>query len=404
MKGQTEIIVLVVVLVLIYTRPSALVRFSSTFIGKLILLAAVVLSSLVSPLLGLLIATLMVLYTEQNYEGFKEGLDMASGSDIDTTVIGDYAIRDTMIHLIDDSTIHNSVTGEYSITNPSDETTFHENTIIKKEVPSIMIEISETITQGDDIDFTIKSIPTTLVDDAAADAAAVTAATATGSAAATAAASASATAVADAWAATTSVVATGQCSIFNIANVSTTTTTTSIIRASSLTNMEANAISALFDTTKTYLLTIGSMDYEIDTIVKSSILTLSTGLVTSLGHGADVTITKHSHPHSHTVEGMDGERDDEKEDDETKDAIKNIMDNLDIDGIIDIVKKGSDKKEGFFSAEKKNVGEVAGAFAGESYESEITGVAECTTTICERIHREEQLIRPVNSNEELQRV
>ena len=64
MKGQTEIIVLVVVLVLIYTRPSALVRFSSTFIGKLILLAAVVLSSLVSPLSGLLIATLMVLYTE----------------------------------------------------------------------------------------------------------------------------------------------------------------------------------------------------------------------------------------------------------------------------------------------------------------------------------------------------
>ena len=108
------------------------------------------------------------------------------------------------------------------------------------------------------------------------------------------------------------------------------------------------------------------------------------------------------------IEGLENksqeEDEDEKEGDETKDAIKNIMDNLDIDGIIDIVKKGSDKKEGFFSAEKKNVGEVAGAFAGESYESEITGVAECTTTICERIHREEQLIRPVNSNEELQRV
>lgn len=74
MKDQTEIIVLVVVLVLIYTRPAALVRFSSTFIGKLILLAAVVLSSLVSPLSGLLIATLMVLYTEQNYEGFVEGM------------------------------------------------------------------------------------------------------------------------------------------------------------------------------------------------------------------------------------------------------------------------------------------------------------------------------------------
>jgi hypothetical protein len=155
---------------------------------------------------------------------------------------------------------------------------------------------------------------------------------------------------------------------------------------------------------ETYILTINSIDYVIDDIERSSILTLSTGLVTSLGHGADVTITKHSHPHSHTVEGMDGEKDDEKEDDETKDAVKNIMDKLDIDGIIDIVKKGSDKKEGFFSGEKESGGEVVGAFAGESYESEITGVAECTTTICERIHREEQLIRPVNSNEELQRV
>ena len=171
--------------------------------------------------------------------------------------------------------------------------------------------------------------------------------------------------------------------------------------------MEATDISALFDADKTYLLTIGSSDYEIN-IVRSSILTLSTGLETSLDHGAGVTITKHSHPHGHTVEGMDGEKDDEnddeKEGDETKDAVKNIMDKLDIDGIIDIVKKGSDKKEGFFSGEKESGGEVVGAFAGESYESEITGVAECTTTICERIHREEQLIRPVNSNEELQRV
>ena len=74
MKDKTEIIVLVVVLVLIYTRPSSLVRFSSTFLGKLILLVAVVVASLVSPLSGLLIATLKVVYTEQNYEGFKEGV------------------------------------------------------------------------------------------------------------------------------------------------------------------------------------------------------------------------------------------------------------------------------------------------------------------------------------------
>ena len=73
MKDKTELIVLVVVLVLIYTRPSALVRFSSSLVGKVIFLAAVIISSLISPLSGLLIATLMVMLMEQNYEGFKEG-------------------------------------------------------------------------------------------------------------------------------------------------------------------------------------------------------------------------------------------------------------------------------------------------------------------------------------------
>ena len=73
MKEKTEFIVLAVVLVLIYTRPSALVRFSSSLVGKLILLVAIVLSSIISPLSGLLIATMMVLFMEQNYEGFKEG-------------------------------------------------------------------------------------------------------------------------------------------------------------------------------------------------------------------------------------------------------------------------------------------------------------------------------------------
>jgi hypothetical protein len=101
---------------------------------------------------------------------------------------------------------------------------------------------------------------------------------------------------------------------------------------------------------------------------------------------------------------MDGEKDDETKDAETKDAVKNIMDKLDIARIIDSVKKESDKTEGFFSGERESGNDVAGAYAGELYESEITGTSECTTTICERIHREEQLIRPVNSNEELPRV
>jgi hypothetical protein len=331
----------------------------------------------------------MVLYTEQNYEGFKEGLNMDSGNDIQASVIGHYGSGDTMIHLTDNSSIHNSGTGQFSITNPNDSTIFHENTIIKKDVPSIMITSNDIIPEGVKIDFTIKSIPTSVFT-AAADAAADAATDAT-----------AATAAADA----TVELATGQCSIFNIVNNS---TTTSIIRASSLTGMEDDDISLLDYTTTTYLLTINSIDYEIATIVRSSILTLSTALKSAINHDESVTITKHSHPHGHTVEGMDGEKEEknegEKEDEETKDAVKNIMDKLDIARIIDSVKKESDKTEGFFSGERESGNDVAGAYAGELYESEITGTSECTTTICERIHREEQLIRPVNSNEELPRV
>tara|TARA_B100000497_G_scaffold36972_1_gene43286 strand:- start:454 stop:1470 length:1017 start_codon:yes stop_codon:yes gene_type:complete len=155
--------------------------------------------------------------------------------------------------------------------------------------------------------------------------------------------------------------------------------------------------------------------------IKSSKLIVSVTLSSGIKQGVTntkgelVKLAEHSHTHDHKdgFEGLENKseeeegeekNEDEKEDDETKDAVKNIMDKLDIAGIIDTVKKESDKTEGFFSGERKSGNEVAGAFAGESYESEITGVAECTTTICERIHREEQLIRPVNSNEELQRV
>ena len=94
MKDKTELIVLVVVLVLIYTRPSALVRFSSSLVGKVIFLAAVIISSLISPLSGLLIATLMVMLMEQNYEGFKEGNTVSS---VTTNVIGDYASGATIL-------------------------------------------------------------------------------------------------------------------------------------------------------------------------------------------------------------------------------------------------------------------------------------------------------------------
>lgn len=375
MKEQTEIIVLVVVLVLIYTRPSALVRFSSTFIGKLILLAAIVIASLVSPLSGLLIATLMVLYTEQNYEGFSEGF--TDGITI-LTVNGDYVAGDTDIMLEYDINDHhynidqyvNEINeGNYDIVN---ENLFDAHTRIIDATVGLQIELKSTIPNS--------KIPTDATKDITIQ-------------------------VDKQDAASTTFKLEPSNTVDNISSF--------IIPMDTLTYL---TISDIVDEDNLTLKLDDELIYEIESSKPIVSVTLSSGIKSyeaSKTNDLNVTIAEHSHTHGHKdgFEGLENKSDedeekneDEKEDDETKDAVKNIMDKLDIAGIIDTVKKESDKTEGFFSGERESGNEVAGAFAGESYESEITGVAECNTTICERIHREEQLIRPVNSNEELQRV
>ena len=397
MKDKTEIIVLVVVLVLIYTRPSSLVRFSSTFLGKLILLVTVVVASLISPLSGLLIATLMVLYTEQNYEGFKEGFLDGSTSLI---VNGEYATGATDIMLEYDIGQHDKITeyvtgindGNYDIINDS---LFDAQTRIKSAaVEGLQIELSSGITipnsqltPGSDEDIIIQlkeSGENTYTD-----------------------------------------VATGKFQIdetntndgINIFHITTDKLTYGILQKN---NDVAEITDIVGDFSPNILrVKLGNNTYEIKSTKLIISVTISKGIktgVSSTTTDRDVTIVEHSHTHGHVdgFEGMDGEETaeketddketDEKEDEETDEAVKNIMDKLDIGGIIDEVKDKTTKTEGFFSGERKNVNEVAGAFAGELYESEITGITKCNTTICERIHREEQLIRPVNSNEELPRV
>ena len=392
MKDQTEIIVLVVVLVLIYTRPSALVRFSSTFIGKLILLAAVVIASLVSPLSGLLIATLMVLYTEQNYEGFKEGFTVPV---TDLKVNGDYVAGDTDIMLeygIDDHDkielyVNEINDGNYDIVKT---TLFDAQTrIISATVEGLHIELvdsipSTTISSVTDQTITIQVKNNDTFVDAA-----------------------------------TGRFQIDQSTTDNnyISGFVISTKTLNYIQNADAANSELQDIVGEGNL-KLKLDENSDVTYDIKSSKLIVSVKLSSGIKQDVAvdtNGVSVTIEDHSHTHGHKdgFEGLENKseeeedeekNEDEKEDDETKDAVKNIMDKLDIAGIIDTVKKESDKTEGFFSGERESGNEVAGAFAGESYESEITGVAECTTTICERIHREEQLIRPVNSNEELQRV
>ena len=383
MKDKTEIINLVVVLVLIYTRPSSLVRFSSTFLGKLILLVSVVVASLVSPLSGLLIATLMVLYTEQNYEGFREGFtDEVTGLKVN----GDYVAGDTDIMLEYGSDQHDKIDvyvreindGNYDIINDS---LFDAQTRIKSAaVEGLHIELATPISSDTDQTITIqvKNSDTTFDD-----------------------------------------VAIGK---FQNDQSNTDNDISSFVISIDTLNYLPSADGENAELTDivgkdNLQLKIGDdSTYDIQSSKLIVSVTLSSGIksdVTGNTNGVSVTIADHSHTHDHTdgFEGLENnsqeeedEETDAKEDEETDDAVKNIMDKLDIAGIIDKVKDNATKTEGFFSGERKNVNEVAGAFAGELYESEITGTSECNTTICERIHREEQLIRPVNSNEELPRV
>jgi len=378
MKDKTEIIVLVVVLVLIYTRPSSLVRFSSTFLGKLILLVSVVVASLVSPLSGLLIATLMVLYTEQNYEGFREGFTD------EVTVLkvnGDYVAGDTDIMLEYGSDQHDKIDvyvteindGNYDIINDS---LFDAQTRIKSAAAEgLHIELATPISSGTDQNITIqvKNSDNTIGD-----------------------------------------VATGT---FQIVQSTTDNDINDfVISTDTLIYLQNKELKDIVGKDNLQIKITDDSTYNIQSSKLIVSVTLSSGIksdVTGNTNGKSVTIADHSHTHDHTdgFEGLENksqeeeeEETDAKEDEETDDAVKNIMDKLDIAGIIDKVKDNATKTEGFFSGERKSVNEVAGAFAGELYESEITGTSDCNTTICERIHREEQLIRPVNSNEELPRV
>ena len=90
MNFTTELIVLSIVIILLFIRPNALVKFSKSIIGKVVFVSTIILSSSMNPLIGLFFATLMILLLETSYEGFKEGIDTVIGltSPINVTTFG----------------------------------------------------------------------------------------------------------------------------------------------------------------------------------------------------------------------------------------------------------------------------------------------------------------------------
>ena len=75
MKQQTELIIQLVVGFLLLTRPIVLVDMANTFLGRILLVLAVVGGALKSTLTGLLVAMLFVVLSESTFEGMTAGDD-----------------------------------------------------------------------------------------------------------------------------------------------------------------------------------------------------------------------------------------------------------------------------------------------------------------------------------------
>ena len=93
MKFKMELLILPIVLLFIYFRPIFLVNFSSTFLGKLLMLGLIVLATLKNKWYGVSAAVLSIIITEM---GMIEGMDHMGDDDIDDMDMDDKAIMASM--------------------------------------------------------------------------------------------------------------------------------------------------------------------------------------------------------------------------------------------------------------------------------------------------------------------
>jgi hypothetical protein len=93
---QGEIIVLVIVILLLYIQPYAIIRFSNTLFGRFVFLGILVLASFYSTISGLLVALLIVLYSETIYEGMEGNVsDDLLTSSVDTNKLNENSLENT---------------------------------------------------------------------------------------------------------------------------------------------------------------------------------------------------------------------------------------------------------------------------------------------------------------------
>ena len=371
MKMNTEIITLVIVLVLLYTRPSALVRFSNTLLGKVLFVGAVIIASLVNPLAGLFFATLMIVLMEQSYEGFKEG-NTPIELPIQVNTVGPY-VKDTKLITVKpvDTTVKagDIPLNKSVLTDDNASDTFDEHTIIKNATDTITIgvadndKITETIpnstiqiitssddgsippTQGDYIKYTDATTSKSIVNK-----------------------------VASIDTNTNTITFEDATSIdntvsYNIVTVIDVTTDSKEYKPDD-TNVGFKYITITttetLDTTSELILPSNEV-VAIDSVHDTINLTISAGVKsdTGLNDGIALSIADHTHIHEHS----------------------------DTDSFV------GGRKEGFFAGDSKKETTVKGAYAEETYEDEIVGETVCSSDLCDRIDSEFKLIRPINSND-----
>ena len=388
MKMNTEIITLVIVLVLLYTRPSALVRFSNTLLGKVLFVGAVIIASLVNPLAGLFFATLMIVLMEQSYEGFKEG-NTPIVLPIQVNTVGPY-VKDTKLITVKpvNTTTTTVKAGDIPLnksvlTDDNASDTFDKHTLIKAATDSVTITlnapITEVINAGTDliivtgIDSSNKTVAGHYIKYTNAD---------------------------------SKEIVRNVSSIDNDANEITfengdklilddnnyevvkTVSVKSDTKIYKPTSDESNGYTVftintgndtdnIFNTINDSL-SDSSFDSSlvipntnelapIKSVEKTINLTISTGIKSGdgLDNNETLKIENHSHTHEHdNNESFVGGR-----------------------------------REGFFAGDKKKETAIKGAYAEETYEDEVVGETVCSSNLCDRIDSEFKLIRPINSND-----
>ena len=72
MNFSLSIVIFICLILILYIKPSAIINFAITMVGKLVLTILTILVAMQNTICGLLMAFLLIILLEYTYEGFEE--------------------------------------------------------------------------------------------------------------------------------------------------------------------------------------------------------------------------------------------------------------------------------------------------------------------------------------------